>query len=202
MFSDFTKRQTQIIQASVAIIAEKGIQGLTMKNISAAIGISEPAIYRHFSSKNEILSGIIKLMRMNTNDNSQVNKIELSPMQRLELSLRNRTAAFINNPALAAIIFSEEIFISDNKLSLEIRKIMKDRQAMFVELLTKGQAIGEVRDDIAVEQLATMIIGAYRFTVTNCHLFGCGAKLDMQVDQLIDATKKIIRKYIFLIDVS
>jgi len=167
MFSDFTKRQTQIIQASVAIIAEKGIQGLTMKNISAAIGISEPAIYRHFSSKNEILSGIIKLMRMNTNDNSQVNKIELSPMQRLELSLRNRTAAFINNPALAAIIFSEEIFISDNKLSLEIRKIMKDRQAMFVELLTKGQAIGEVRDDIAVEQLATMIIGAYRFTVNS-----------------------------------
>ncbi len=194
MFSDFTKRQTQIIQASVAIIAKKGIQGLTMKNISAAIGISEPGIYRHFPSKNAILSGIIKLMRMNTSNDSQVNKIDLSPMQRLELSLRNRTAAFINNPALAAIIFSEEIFISDNNLSLEIRKIMKDRQTMFVELLTKGQAIGEVRDDIAVEQLATMIIGAFRFTVTTCHLFDCGTKLDMQVDQLIDAIKKMIRK--------
>jgi len=54
MFSNFTKRQTQIIQASVAIIATKGIQGLTMKKIAASIGISEPAIYRHFASKNEI----------------------------------------------------------------------------------------------------------------------------------------------------
>ena len=98
MFSNFTKRQTQIIQASVAIIATKGIQGLTMKKIAASIGISEPAIYRHFASKNEILSGIIKLMRMKSQENAQVSKIELSPMQRLELSLRNRTEAFISNP--------------------------------------------------------------------------------------------------------
>ena len=40
MIKSYTKRQTQIIQASVSIIAEKGIQGLTMKNIAAAIGIS------------------------------------------------------------------------------------------------------------------------------------------------------------------
>ena len=194
MLSKFTKRQTQIIQASVAIIAEKGIQGLTMKNIATAIGISEPAIYRHFASKNEILSGIIKLMRMSTNENSQVNKLELSPMQRLELSLRNRTAAFVNNPALAAIIFSEEIFISDNQLSQEIRKIMNERQALFVELLTKGQAVGEVRDDVEAEQLATMIIGAFRFTVTKCHLFDCGVNLEEEVDRLIDAIKKMILK--------
>jgi len=192
MFSNFTKRQTQIIQASVAIIATKGIQGLTMKKIAASIGISEPAIYRHFASKNEILSGIIKLMR--SQENAQVSKIELSPMQRLELSLRNRTEAFISNPALAAIIFSEEIFISDNHLSQEIRTIMNERQALFVELLTKAQAAGEVRDDVAVEQLATMIIGAFRFTVTKCHLFDCGVNLEKEVDRLIDAIKKMMLK--------
>ena len=194
MFSNFTKRQTQIIQASVAIIATKGIQGLTMKKIAASIGISEPAIYRHFASKNEILSGIIKLMRMKSQENAQVSKIELSPMQRLELSLRNRTEAFISNPALAAIIFSEEIFISDNHLSQEIRTIMNERQALFVELLTKAQAAGEVRDDVAVEQLATMIIGAFRFTVTKCPLFDCGVNLEKEVDRLIDAIKKMMLK--------
>jgi AcrR family transcriptional regulator len=165
-----------------------------MKKIAASIGISEPAIYRHFASKNEILSGIIKLMRMKSQENAQVSKIELSPMQRLELSLRNRTEAFISNPALAAIIFSEEIFISDNHLSQEIRTIMNERQALFVELLTKAQAAGEVRDDVAVEQLATMIIGAFRFTVTKCHLFDCGVNLEKEVDRLIDAIKKMMLK--------
>lgn len=191
---EFTKRQAQIIQAAVAIIADKGIQGLTMKNIAAVIGISEPAIYRHFTSKNDILSGIIKLMRMSPQENPHVAKIDLSPMQRLELSLRNRTAAFIQNPALAAIIFSEEIFISDNQLSQEIRKIMDERQAMFIELLIKGQELGEVRDDIEVEQLANLIIGAFRFIVTKCHLFDCGVNLEEEVDRLIITIKRLILK--------
>jgi len=189
---EFTDRQTQIIQASVAIIAQKGIQGLTMKNIASSIGISEPAIYRHFSGKHEILSGIIKLMKMSSYENSHVSKLELSPVQRLELSLRNRTAAFINNPALAAIIFSEEIFINDNLLSQEIRKIMDERQALFVKLLTKGQEAGEVRKDVGAEQLAVMIIGAFRFIVTKCHLFDCGVDLEEEVEKLIEAIKKMI----------
>ena len=133
-------------------------------------------------------------MKINTYENSQVNKIELSPMQRLELSLRNRTEAFVGNPALAAIIFSEEIFISDNQLSQEIRTIMNEREALFIELLTRGQAIGEVRDDVEVEQLATMIIGAFRFAVTKCHLFNCGVNLEEEVDRLIGAIKKMILK--------
>ena len=50
----YTDRQNQIIQESIQLIAQKGIQGLTIKNISKAIGFSEPAIYRHFENKNDI----------------------------------------------------------------------------------------------------------------------------------------------------
>ncbi|MCK5675079.1 MAG: helix-turn-helix transcriptional regulator, partial [Spirochaetales bacterium] len=48
---DLTKRQRQIIDISINIISERGIQDLTMKNLSSQLGISEPAIYRHFESK-------------------------------------------------------------------------------------------------------------------------------------------------------
>ncbi|MCK5774772.1 MAG: TetR/AcrR family transcriptional regulator, partial [Bacteroidales bacterium] len=41
-------RQRQIINESIQIIHIKGIQGLTIKNISLAIEVSEAAIYRHF----------------------------------------------------------------------------------------------------------------------------------------------------------
>ncbi|MCK5088225.1 MAG: helix-turn-helix transcriptional regulator, partial [Melioribacteraceae bacterium] len=46
-----TKRQAEIIDESIKLIADKGIQGLTIKNLSKAIGVSEPAIYRHFENK-------------------------------------------------------------------------------------------------------------------------------------------------------
>ena len=50
-----TERQQEILDKSIEIISRKGIQGLTIKNLSKEIGISEPAIYRHFESKTDIL---------------------------------------------------------------------------------------------------------------------------------------------------
>ena len=46
----YTERQQEIINKSIEIIATKGIQGLTIKNLSKEIGVSEPAIYRHFEN--------------------------------------------------------------------------------------------------------------------------------------------------------
>lgn len=64
-----TKRQQEIIWSAVHLIDENGIQGLTIKNLSARIGFTEAAIYRHFKSKGEILSAIINIFR------EQVSKI-------------------------------------------------------------------------------------------------------------------------------
>ena len=45
---ELTKRQKEIINTSSDLIATGGIQNFTMKSLSKDIGISEPAIYRHF----------------------------------------------------------------------------------------------------------------------------------------------------------
>ena len=57
-----TKRQEEITKEAIKLISEKGIQGLTIKNLSKRIGISEPAIYRHFEGKTDIL---LKLLENN-----------------------------------------------------------------------------------------------------------------------------------------
>ena len=56
----FGERQEQIVKVTIKLIAEKGIQNLTTKNISKEIRIYEPAIYRHLKCKLEILKGIIQ----------------------------------------------------------------------------------------------------------------------------------------------
>ena len=50
-----TDRQKEIISVSLDLISEKGIQGLTIKNLAQRIGITEPAIYRHYENKIHIL---------------------------------------------------------------------------------------------------------------------------------------------------
>src|SRR5690606_42124839 len=56
---EYTARQIEIIEASTNRISRFGIQNLTIKSLAEDIGLSEPALYRHFNSKNDILLGLL-----------------------------------------------------------------------------------------------------------------------------------------------
>jgi AcrR family transcriptional regulator len=49
------QRRGQLVEAAVELIGLLGIPGTTVSKISAAVGLSEMAAYRHFGSKDEIL---------------------------------------------------------------------------------------------------------------------------------------------------
>ena len=54
-----SKRQHEIVDAAIELAARQGMANLTVKNLSAAVGVTEPALYRHFSGKNAIVSAMI-----------------------------------------------------------------------------------------------------------------------------------------------
>lgn len=49
------ERRRQLVDATVRLIGESGIRGTTMSRISAELGLSEMAVYRHFANKDELL---------------------------------------------------------------------------------------------------------------------------------------------------
>ena len=49
------ERRRQLVEATVRLIGESGIRGTTMSRISAELGLSEMAVYRHFANKDELL---------------------------------------------------------------------------------------------------------------------------------------------------
>ena len=59
----FTSRQIEIMEAATNRISKFGIQHLTIKTLAEDIGLSEPALYRHFKSKNEILLSLLEYFK-------------------------------------------------------------------------------------------------------------------------------------------
>jgi AcrR family transcriptional regulator len=49
------QRRLQLVEATVRLIGSCGIRGTTMSRISAELGLSEMAAYRHFAGKDELL---------------------------------------------------------------------------------------------------------------------------------------------------
>jgi len=48
-------RKAEIVQATVRLVGEHGVAGVSLKRIAGAVGISDAALYRHFNSREEIL---------------------------------------------------------------------------------------------------------------------------------------------------
>jgi len=59
-FAEFVEgRRGEILDAALAVFGEKGYEAGTMREIAARVGVSEPAIYRHYESKEAILADIV-----------------------------------------------------------------------------------------------------------------------------------------------
>ncbi len=49
------ERKDQIVQATISIMAEHGLPGTTTRRIAEKVGVSEPALYKYFPGKKELL---------------------------------------------------------------------------------------------------------------------------------------------------
>ena len=65
MNSSISKRQFEIIIAAGKILTQSGVGGLTIKNLAKEMQFSESAIYRHFSSKEEIIIAMLNFLAEN-----------------------------------------------------------------------------------------------------------------------------------------
>jgi len=188
-----SERQQQIIEESIKIIDAKGIQGLTIKNLSKAIGISEPGIYRHFESKTAIILSILDSFKemaimlseiMKTFDGTAIDKISFMFSKMLEL--------FSEKPSMISVIFSEEIFKNEEILKIRIVEILNLHAETIESIISDGQKKKDVRNDIDVETLALMCMGSLRLLVKKWDLNDHNFNLSIEGTKLLSGLNKII----------
>jgi AcrR family transcriptional regulator len=189
----FSNRQGEIIDAALGIIAEGGIQSLTIKNLSRVVGISEPALYRHFANKWDILRGIIQYYdRENKEALKSIVDSEKNPLLQLETFYHTLFAQFAHKPALSITLLFNEMFQNDKNLIRRISNIMSRTQAHIMKIITEGQEQRVIRGDISARSLSTMLIGAVRLVITRWRLENFGFDLEKEGSDLWRELKTLI----------
>ena len=192
---NFTERQIEIINASKDLIGKKGIQNLTIKNLAKKMSFSEPALYRHFKDKTEILKSLLLFHReIIKNGIFKILNSDQSSLEKFQEILKFKFDYIKKNPAIVMVIFSETSFQYSSVLSSIVSKIMKQRSKKIIELLKEGQKNNEIRNDIDPEQLATIIMGGIRKTILNWKLEGFKSDLNLEGRKLWITIKKLIKK--------
>ena len=52
-------RRDQLVAAAARLFAERGFHGVSIEEIGASVGISGPAVYKHFPSKDAVLAALL-----------------------------------------------------------------------------------------------------------------------------------------------
>ena len=191
----FSNRQVEIIEAATYLLGKKGIQSLTTKSLAAEIGFSEPALYRHFKGKTDILESVLSYyQRLLKEGLTHIIQSEEPGLLKIRAMMEFQFRHFTKKPAVIMVVFAEASFQYNNVLSKAVSEIVTQKTTMVRRIIESGQIEGSIRNDIDAEQMVTMIIGSMRFTVLRWRLSGFNFSLIEEGEKLWSMIELLIKE--------
>ena len=192
---DFTPRQIEIIQAATKLIGEKGIQNMTTKHLAEEVGFSEPALYRHFKGKTEILISVLEYFRNKMSKSlAPLLAQQKTGLGKIEQLIEYQFSLFTQNPAIIMVIFAETSFQYDKILSSTVSKLLLQKKQLAINIIKEGMGDGSIRTDVDAEQLMSILLGSMRFTVLQWRLSKFQFDLNKKGKELCQTINLLIRK--------
>jgi AcrR family transcriptional regulator len=191
--AELTQRQEEIIDKAIKLIDQKGIQGLTIKNLAKETGVTEGAIYRHFENKKQILCSILDMFREKMKAfQASARSADKTAYDKIQVTLNNLVEFFEANPAIVSVIFAEEIFQNDHELSERIAELIKENQEFMLTLIQEGKANGELRRDLDDQMMVSSILGTFRLIVKMWKMEEFSMSLEGSLKDFLDYLKATI----------
>lgn len=165
------KKVLQICSATLKLVAEKGLAGITMGDISAAAGIATGTLYVYFKSKDELINTLFAACRENA----------------VEAYFRKYDPAAPFKPGFRTIwtnifryrlhYFEESVFMEQCYHSPFINEATREQArqlaAPFYALMKRGQE-EQLLKDMDVTVMLTFMMGAVNELVRHIHYSGGG----------------------------
>ena len=181
-------RRQQIVDASRRIIARNGMEALTIREIAKEVGISEGNIYRHFTSKKDLLMLLIDDIERTLLDVLEKAIAEKrEPLERLENVLKAHLSYVEQRRGLSLLVISETLRLPDKDLRRRMFDGVQHYLTRIEEILTQGVKAGQVRHDLDLPTAALNFFALIHATVTLWALSNSGFTLAKRHKNLWEA---------------
>jgi len=153
------ERRLEIADAALRIVGEHGVQGATMARIAGAIGISGPALYKHFSNRSEILEAAMDLLLVRVISwlDSSKNPNALERLR--ELGTMHSSTLATDYEGVIAPLFEFAAAGPRSHLSGQLAQRQRAALLRFVSIIEEGRAQGTIRPNVDVQVVAWSLMG-------------------------------------------
>tara|TARA_R100000322_G_scaffold42860_6_gene27006 strand:+ start:2885 stop:3625 length:741 start_codon:yes stop_codon:yes gene_type:complete len=148
-------RKAEIVDTVIKLSAVLGPDRVTTQHLADAVGVTQPAIFRHFSTKSEIWDEVSRRIAADINEMSE--SVE-SPQTGLRDYI-NRFLSFVSErPAVPAILHSIELQVENTELRNRFTALNRDSTTRVARLIERGQERSEIRAELSATGIAGVVM--------------------------------------------
>jgi AcrR family transcriptional regulator len=153
-----------IISIASRLFQERGYHATSLEGVAKELGVTRPALYHYFRSKQELLYEIHRMAQARLLAASEeIYALDLEPVDLLRRLLYNHVITIVENAALVACFFHEESGLTARRRN-EIRKTRIEYTKAFASVYETGVKRGEFVD-VDPSLAAFLMLGACNWIV-------------------------------------
>jgi AcrR family transcriptional regulator len=147
--------EAAILDATLALLAQHGLEGLSIEAVAAHAGVGKATIYRRWPSREEMVAAALRSLtsHIEAPDTGSV-RDDLIALLRVFLHSSHRSLPEPLIPRLIAMTLTNakllQIFLTD---------VFAPRRTALVSVLERGKARGELRSDLDTNLAFLVIVG-------------------------------------------
>jgi AcrR family transcriptional regulator len=154
----------EIVRIASGLFQERGYHATSLEGVAKELGVTRPALYHYFRSKQELLYEIHRIAQGRLLAASkEIYALDLEPVDLLRRLLYNHVITIVENADLVACFFHEESGLTTRRRS-EIRKTRVEYTKAFASVYEAGVERGEFVD-VDPMLAAFLMLGACNWIV-------------------------------------
>ena len=180
-------RKAEILRAALALAYKVGPHQVTTTMISDRCGLTQPALYKHFKSKDEIWAAATNdLCGRIARNIATATRNETTPRGRLRQLILSHLQLVHDTPALPAFMVAHD---SRGMQGIERARVQSGMSGLFqamVGAIEDGRNTGSFRADIDTRDMATLLFGVIQSLVLRLLVTRDSSKLLSDGARLVD----------------
>jgi AcrR family transcriptional regulator len=181
------ERKAEILDAALRLADELGPDRLSTEAIAREVGLTQPAIFRHFPTKQAIWEAVASTIatRMAEGWRTAMQRRD-DPVERLRGLILSQLKLIQTTPAIPAILFSRELHAENDLLRKSVFYLLGRFHRALAEQVAQAQAAGGLRTDVDSEDAAFLLVGLVQGLAVRWSLSGRSFGLVEEGARLLD----------------
>jgi AcrR family transcriptional regulator len=181
----------QIIDTAARLFSRKGFYGTSMAELASATGLTKGAFYHHFDSKDDLFYAVLRSVQEKWENAVAYDVLRArNALDQITIMLEKHARLLRKEPTLCLVMtgLSAEMEDSNPSFLAALHAVYAGLIGFTEEIIVKGQANGQIRNDIDARIAALNIVGLLR----GVSCFGMVGEMGLDCEVVINTFKPVL----------